>query len=527
MDEDRIIREISDGGCCLGIELGSTRIKAVLIDSTRKMVASGNHDWENRNDNGIWTYSLQDIVTGLGACYSALKDDVRRRYGVRLGKLASMGVSAMMHGYMAFDDGWRLLTPFRTWRNTVTARESEELTALFSFPVPQRWTVSHLLLDIKKQAGYLPSLAHVCTLSSHVHRLLTGADVVGVGDASGMFPIDQGTMDYSRSAAEAFGRRYGYDIRRLFPKVLAAGEVAGYLTKEGALLLDRDGDLEPGCPLCPPEGDAGTGMVATNSILPRTGNVSAGTSAFAMVVLEKPLSGVYAELDLVTTPDGVPVAMAHTNNCTGGYDAWISVFSEVLSAMGVTTDRSRLYDVVLSAALEGDPDCGGLLSYNYISGEPITGLEEGRPLFTRSSSSRFNLANFMRSELYSAIASMRVGLDILFRKEGVHLDVMNCHGGYFKTRHVGLRMMASALGTPVRALSTAGEGGAWGIAVLASFLSARGMSLAEYLSDEVFSDSESTTFVPDERDCEGFDRYYRRYIAGLGIERAAVEKLEV
>lgn len=526
MEKDKVVFELETGCCVLGIELGSTRIKAILISSEKKPVASGSYDWENLYENGIWTYHEEDIQKGLAECYSNLKKDVFNRYGVVLRRLSAIGVSAMMHGYMAFDSDDRLLTPFKTWRNTITGEESAELTELFDYPIPQRWTVSHLLYEIKMEADYLNRLDHVSTLSSYVHKLLTGEKVVGIGDASGMFPIDVAKKNYDAKAAAVFFDRYGYDVFKIFPKVLVAGDDAGTLCEFGAWLLDSSGDLEPGCPMCPPEGDAGTGMVATNSVLPRTGNVSAGTSAFAMVVLEKPLAKTYKELDLVTTPDGSLVAMAHTNNCTGNYDAWLSLFNEVLSAFGVKVDKAKLYDMLLSVSMASDADCGGLLSYNYISGEPITGLDDGYPMFIRPCCSSFNLANFMRSELYSAVAAMRVGLDILFEKEGVSLDVMSGHGGFFKTADVGLRIMASALKTPIRALSTAGEGGAWGIAILASYVFHRDSTLAEYLSNEIFADSQSITISPAEKDCQGFENYYRRYLAGLAIEKTAVKVLD-
>lgn len=527
MDKDKIAFELEAGNCVLGIELGSTRIKAILISSEKKPLASGAYDWENLYENGIWTYHEEDVRKGLAGCYSCLKKDVLDKYGIILKKVAAIGISAMMHGYMAFDSDDRLLAPFITWRNTITGEESEELTKLLNYPIPQRWTISHLLHEIKRHAGYLNKLDHVSTLSSYVHKLLTGEKVVGIGDASGMFPVDISKKNYDAEAARRFVERYGYDVFKIFPKVLVAGENAGMLSEEGARLLDSGNDLEPGCPMCPPEGDAGTGMVATNSILPRTGNVSAGTSAFAMVVLEKPLAGIYKELDLVTTPDGSLVAMAHTNNCTGSYDAWISLFNEVLLSFGITVGKGKLYDTLLSISLDSAADCGGLVSYNYISGEPIIGLDYGHPMFLRLRGASFNLANFMRSELYSAVAAMRVGLDILFEKEGVVLDVMSGHGGFFKTTEVGLKMMASALKTPVRALSTAGEGGAWGIAVLADYLiSRKDATLAEYLSRDVFADSQSVVICPTEEDCKGFDIYYRRYLAGLDAERAAVKAFD-
>lgn len=516
--------EIGSGMCSLGIEFGSTRIKAILIGSDKSPIASGAHDWENRNENGIWTYTINDIKEGLRSCYSSLKKDVEEKYGIRLTRLKALGISAMMHGYMAFDADGNLLTPFRTWRNTITEAESKELTELFSYPVPQRWSISHYLKELKDGAEYLPKLDKIMTLAAYVHFLLTGKNVIGIGDASGMFPIDTASDSYDPKALGLFNKKYNgpKPVEKLLPQVLLAGENAGYLTKEGALLLDPDGELEAGCPLCPPEGDAGTGMVATNAILPRTGNVSAGTSAFAMVVLEHPLSRPYSELDLVTTPDGKLVAMAHTNNCTGSYDAWFSLFREVLEAMGVEVKKGKFYDTLLNLALKADPDCGGLLSYNYISGEPITGLNDGCPMNVRTADSRFNLPNFIRCELYTAVAAMRTGLDILFDKEHAALDVMNGHGGYFKTAEVGQRMMAAALKTPIRVLSTAGEGGAWGIAILADYLSSD-KTLPEYLDEDVFGSAESITVEPTAEDLAGFDSFYKAYINGLQIEKAAVD----
>ncbi len=520
-------REIREGLCSLGIEFGSTRIKGILIASDKSPIASGAHDWENRNEDGIWTYTEEDIIKGLQACYSALKKDVKERYGVTLSSLKAMGVSAMMHGYMAFDAEGNLLTPFRTWRNTITQAESEELTALFGYPIPQRWTVSHYLKEIKEKAGYLPRLDHISTLAAYVHKLLTGKKVIGIGDASGMFPIDTAEKRYSAEAISLFDSRYpaSKPIKELLPEILLAGETAGCLTEEGARLLDPEGDLEPGIPLCPPEGDAGTGMVATNAVLPRTGNVSAGTSAFAMVVLERPLSRAYSELDLVTTPDGALVAMAHTNNCTGSYDAWLSLFREVLETMGFEVRKADFYDKLLSLALEGEPDCGALLSYNYIAGEPITGLNDGRVMTVRGADSHFTLANFMRAELYTAVAAMRAGMDILYDKENVELDVMNGHGGYFKTAKVGQTMMAAALKSPIRVLSTAGEGGAWGIALLADYLSYSGKALADYLDSDVFSAAESSTIAPSAEDIEGFNAFFARYRKGLEVQKAAIAAL--
>ena len=528
METELIKKEIESGCCSLGIELGSTRIKAILIASDKTVIAGGAHDWENRNENGIWTYTISDIKEGLAHCYQTLKSDVKDKYGIKLTNLKALGISAMMHGYMAFDKEFNLLTSFRTWRNTITAKEAEELTSLFNYPIPQRWSISHFLRELKNNESYLFNLDYICTLSSYVHYLLTGEKVLGIGDASGMFPIDVANKCYDEKDIELFDDtylegEYPYSLKDLLPRILLAGEKAGTLTKAGALLLDKDGDLLPGVPLCPPEGDAGTGMVATNAVLPRSGNVSAGTSAFAMVVLEKPLSASYKELDLVTTPDGYLVAMAHTNNCTGSYDAWFNLFKQVIEAMGVEVKKGQFYDTLLNLALTSDPDCGGLLSYNYIAGEPIVGLEEGKPLFVRDNHAKFDLANFIRSELYTAVAAMRVGLDILYEKEKVQIDVMNGHGGYFKTAKVGQEMMASALKTPIKVLSTAGEGGAWGIALLADYLSYSNKSLSSYLEDEVFVGSNSVTVTPTKENIEGFNKYYERYLKGLAIEKAANE----
>ena len=527
--EGNVRKEIADGRCVIGIEFGSTRIKAVLIDSACNPVASGAFDWENRNLDGVWTYSIEDIKEGLRASYMALKEDVRKEYGITLEKIRAMGVSAMMHGYMAFDKDGNLLTPFRTWRNNITEAEANELTELFGHPIAQRWTISHLLKDIKEKKPYLDKLAHVSTLASYVNKLLTGEKTIGIGDASGMFPIDTATKDYAEDCIGLFDSHYasGYPwkLREVFPKVLLAGETAGYLTKEGAELLDSEGNLQAGCPLCPPEGDAETGMMATNSVAPRTGNVSAGTSVFAMVVLEKPLSKAYSSLDIVTTPDGRLVAMSHSNNCTGGYDAWFSLFGEVVEALGFSVRKPVLYDTLLAKALEGDPDCGGLLSYGYISGEHITGFSEGRPLSVRHPDAHFTLANFVRAELFTSLCAMRTGLDILFEKEGASLDMLSGHGGFFKTAAVGQRVMAAAAKTPCRVLKTAGEGGAWGIALLADYLSHKDMDLSSYLDTIVFASAESSIVAPDEKDIEGFDKFFRRYHEGLAIERAAVEHL--
>ena len=527
MNTDDIKRELKEGKCSLGIEFGSTRIKAVLISSDKDPVAVGTYDWENRLEDGVWTYSIEDILDGLSGCYASLKKDVRDNYGVTLGKLSAIGISAMMHGYMPFDAQGNLLSPFRTWRNNITKEESEELTSLFAYPIPQRWTISHLLKDIKACRPYLEVLDHVTTLASYVHFMLTGCHVIGIGDASGMFPIDVDGKCYQKKAADLFDKTYleGKDswmIESVLPSILVAGKEAGKLTSEGSLLLDKDGDLESGVPFCPPEGDAETGMMATNAVKARSGNVSAGTSVFASVVLEKPLRAVYGELDIVTTPDGRQVAMAHSNNCTGSYDSWLRIFAEVLQKLGVEKSKGELYDKVLSSALEAAPDAGGIVSCPYISGEHITGFSSGCPFVLTPEGSSFTLGNFMRSELYSSLSAMRIGLDILFEKEGVVIDMLSGHGGFFKTPSVGQNIMAAVTKTPCRVLSTAGEGGAWGIALLASYIHST-KSLEDFLDDEVFKHADSSIVYPRKEDVEGFERYLENYKKGLAVEKAAVE----
>jgi sugar (pentulose or hexulose) kinase len=525
--------EIETGKAILGIEFGSTRIKAVLINTRNEPVAQGAFDWENSLVDGIWTYSLEDVRRGLSTAYAAMKKDVRTRYGVKLTKLRAMGVSAMMHGYLVFDRNNKLLVPFRTWRNTITGEASAELSNLFNYPVPERWSISHLYQAILKNEKHVSDAAFFTTLAGYVHWQLTGRKVIGTGDASGMFPIDTATGTYNKRMLGQFSERiadrhYNWKIEDLLPEVITAGKNAGMLTKEGAALLDADEDLESGVPLCPPEGDAGTGMTATNSVAKRTGNVSAGTSVFAMVVLEKDLSRSYnGQIDLVTTPDGSLTAMAHANNCTGEYDKWIKLFGEAASALGADFDKAGLYDVLLELALKGDKDCGGLIPYNYISGESMTGLSSGRPLFVRTQNCSFNLANFMRAQLFTALGALRTGMDILFDRENVKLDTLVCQGGFFKTAEVGLRIMSAAMHTPCAALSTAGEGGPWGMALLASYMvNGRGRRLEQYLKEEVFSSSKSTTVQPDAADVEGFNKFFSRYTKGLAVEKAAVENID-
>ncbi|MEW5868741.1 MAG: FGGY-family carbohydrate kinase [Chloroflexota bacterium] len=526
-------KAIESGRTFLGVEFGSTRIKAVLIGEDHTPIASGSHEWENRYENGVWTYSLEDVWTGLQESYRKLSNEVIEKYNIPLKTIGSIGFSAMMHGYMAFDKGGKLLVPFRTWRNTMTGQAAKELTDLFQFNIPQRWSIAHLYQAILNGEAHVKDISFQTTLAGYVHWKLTGQKVLGVGEASGMFPIDSKTNDYDECKIELFNERLEaeniqWKLQGILPKVLLAGEAAGVLTEEGARLLDPMGQLQAGIPLCPPEGDAGTGMVATNSVAERTGNVSAGTSVFAMIVLEKGLSKVYPEIDMVTTPTGKPVAMVHSNNCTSDLNAWVDLFQEFTQALGVEISESKLYEMLYQKALTGDADCGGLLSYNYFSGEHITHLEEGRPLFVRTPESRFTLSNFMRAHLFSALGALKIGLDILFEQEQVKIDQILGHGGFFKTEGVGQKIMAAAMKVPVSVMETAGEGGAWGIALLASYMlqKTENESLEDYLSNRVFSKENSATIAPDPRDVEGFLAFMERYKKGLMIERAAVNAMK-
>jgi sugar (pentulose or hexulose) kinase len=521
---------IRQGRTSLGIELGSTRIKAVLIGPDHAPIAVGSHDWENQFVDRVWTYSLDAVWSGLQSCYAALASDVRERHGVELTTVGSLGVSAMMHGYLALDADGELLTPFRTWRNTNTGDAAERLTAEFGHNIPHRWSIAHLYQAILNGEEHVGRIGHLTTLAGYVHWKLTGRQVLGIGDASGMFPIDVATGGYDTAMLATFDRlaaEAGAELRvaELLPGILRAGEPAGELTDTGAELLDPAGRLRPGAPMCPPEGDAGTGMVATNSVAPRTGNVSAGTSVFAMVVLEHELSRVHPELDLVTTPAGDLVAMVHCNNGASELNAWVGLFADFAGLLGTAADTSTVFETLFTAALRGAPDCGGLLAYNYLSGEPITGLEEGRPLFLRSPDGVFDLATFMRTHLFASLATLRIGMDVLLKVEGVGLDRMFAHGGLFKTRGVAQRFLAAAIDTPVSVGEVAAEGGAWGIAVLAAFLTRRaaGQGLADYLGAQVFVDSKLETAEPDPADVAGFEAFIRRYTAALPVERAAVE----
>ena len=521
---------IESGKAVLGIEFGSTRIKAVLVDETHQPIASGAHDWENQLVDGIWTYSLDMIWDGLRDCYRKMTEDVQNKYGVAVTKLGAIGFSGMMHGYMPFDGKGELLVPFRTWRNTITAEASEKLTELFAYPIPQRWSIAHLYQAILNGEAHVPDIDYMITLEGYVHWKLTGQKVLGIGDVAGMFPVDIHAHDFDQKMVEKFDalvadKGYSWKLRDILPKALVAGEDAGSLTAEGAKLLDVSGNLEAGIPMCPPEGDAGTGMTATNSVAVRTGNVSAGTSVFAMVVLEKTLETVHQEIDMVTTPDGHLVGMVHCNNCTSDLNAWVGLFEEFYELMGQKTDRNTLFGTLYRKALEGDEDCGGLMSYCYLSGEPITDFEEGRPLFMRRPDSKLGLANFMRTHLYSSLATLKYGLDILFKEEHVTLDKLMGHGGFFKTKGVGQRIMAAAADVPVSVMETAGEGGAWGIAVLAAYRKDKkpGQSLSDYLNEQVFADAKAETMEPDAKDVEGFNAFMTSYINGLAAERGAVE----
>lgn len=532
MSSNESKKAIESGDTVLGVEFGSTRIKAVLIGVDHTPLASGSYEWENRYENGVWTYHLEDVWTGLQESYRMLSREVFEKYGVQLQTVGAIGFSGMMHGYLPFDKDGVLLAPFRTWRNTITGQAAEQLTELFQFNIPQRWSIAHLYQAILNQEAHVGAISHLTTLAGYVHWMLTGEKVLGIGEASGMFPVDSATNDYDARMLELFNARaevqkFPWKLQDILPKVLVAGESAGVLTEAGAKLLDPTGQLRPGIPLCPPEGDAGTGMVATNSVAERTGNVSAGTSVFAMIVLENALSKVYPEIDIVTTPAGKPVAMVHSNNCTSDLNAWVDLFQEFTTALGVEISQSRLYELLYQKALTGDADGGGLLAYNYFSGEHITHLEEGRPLFVRTPESRFTLANFMRVHLFAALGALKIGLDILFEQEKVKIDQVLGHGGFFKTRAVGQKIMAAAMNVPVSVMETAGEGGAWGIALLAAYRlrKAAHEPLEAYLAHKVFASENAVTIAPDPADVAGFAAFMESYKKGLVIERTAVDVL--
>lgn len=519
-----------NNGTYLGIELGSTRIKAVLTDDSCAPIASGSYEWENRLENGFWTYSLDDIHKGITECYRALKRDVSDKYGVTLKSVGAIGVSAMMHGLMAFGENDGLLVPFRTWRNTTTERAAAELTELLRFNIPQRWSIAHLYQSVLDKEEYLSEVSYITTLSGYINYILTGEHAVGIGEASGIFPVsaDGYDMRMAELVNDRFARHgFGRDIISLLPKVMKAGEKGLRLTARGADFLDCDHDLTPGIPVCPPEGDAGTGMTAANAVRPLTGNVSAGTSVFAMPVLEKPLSGVYPEIDIVATPDGKPAAMVHCNNCCAELDAWVKIFGEFAELMGISAERPELYEKLYKYAMTGEPDCGGITAYNYLSAEPVTHIADGKPMYFRTADSRMNLKNFMRSELYAAFAALRSGMDILFENESVRLGKLTAHGGLFKVGGVAQQILADALKIPVSVMKTAGEGGAWGMSLLAAYMvRGEGKNLADWLDSEVFNSMKTVTLYPDENGVKGFDKYLKRYADGLEAQKASSGRTE-
>ena len=521
---------IAGGNAVLGIEFGSTRIKSVLIDADHNVIASGSHEWENALVNGVWTYSEDAIRHGLQDSYADLRKNVMEQYGIPLKKLSAIGLSAMMHGYLPFDAEMKLLTPFRTWRNTMTGEAAEKLTEAFSFNMPQRWSLTHLYQAILNSEAHVPDIRFITTLAGWAHYWLTGEKVLGIGDASGIMPVDSSLMDYDPSLIDTFDRlvaekHYPWKLRDILPRALPAGACAGTLTAEGALILDPTGDLQPGCPVCPPEGDAGTGMTATNSVRPRTGNVSAGTSIFSMIVLEKPLSKVYPEIDVVTTPAGQQVAMVHCNSCSSDINAWISLFREFGQVMGVEFSTGDIFTRLFKEAMKGAPDCGGLVSFNYLAGEPVTGVPEGRPMFLRLPDAKMSLANFMRTQIYASMETLKAGMDIMAR-ENVPIDRVYGHGGLFKTEGVAQNLLAAAIHAPVTVMETAGEGGAWGIALLADYmLHSGGLALEDYLDQRVFAGMNQKTVAPDPKDEAGFDAYMKRFLACIPAQIAAAQGL--
>ncbi|MCR5250155.1 MAG: ATPase [Lachnospiraceae bacterium] len=531
MNKEAVKQSIEAARTALGIELGSTRIKACLIDEKHVPVAAGEFTWENRLENGIWTYHMDDdIIRGIQSCYADLAANVEKEYGVKLTKVGAIGVSAMMHGYLPFDSEWKQLAEFRTWRNTITGEAAEKLTELFHFNVPQRWSIAHLYQAVLKKEEHLPRLAHLTTLAGYIHYRLTGENVMGVGEASGMFPIDSAALDYDAAMADKFDAliagSYSWKLREVLPKVLTAGADAGCLSEEGAKFLDPTGTLQAGIVCVPPEGDAGTGMVATNAVRGKTGNVSAGTSDFAMVVLEKPI-GVHEELDMVTTPAGLPVAMVHCNNCTSDINAWAGLFKDFAKAAGMEISTNDLYTTLFKSALEGEKDAGGLIPFNYVSGEGVTKLDSGRPLFIRTQEARLSLANFMRANLMSAMATLAIGMEILTREEKVEITSLTGHGGYFKTPGVGQLILSAACGTSVSVMESAGEGGPYGMAILAAYRIEKedGETLEDYLDRKVFSDAKIETLKAEDADIEGFAKFLGGYKKALAVERAAVENV--
>ena len=514
--------------CILGIELGSTRIKGVLIDENHNVIASGSYSWENDLVNGVWTYQLEDAVAGVRACFSELKADAEAKFGQPLKRVAGIGISGMMHGYLVFDKDENQIAPFRTWRNTITGPAAHTLTELFKFNIPQRWSVAHLYQAILNKEAHVKDIARLTTLSGYIHHLLTGKFVTGIDEASGMFPYDAeiGDFDAKRVAQfDALVTPYGFPwkLRDILPEVLPAGACAGYLTEAGARLLDASGTLEAGIPLCPPEGDAGTGMAATGAVHPRTGSISAGTSGFSLQVLERPLKGYYPEIDVCCTPAGKPVAMAHCNNCTSDIDAWVGLMADTAKVLGVEVDKNELYAKLFRVALEGDPDCGGIVSFNYLAGEHLTKTEAGRPMVIRLPDSKMTAANFMRAQLNAAISTLALGMQMLKEKEAVESDMLLGHGGFFKTPGVGQQILANALNVPITTMETAGEGGPWGMALLAAYMvyKEEGESMEDYFKNKVFASAKSVTVNPQPEGVEGFKAYHARYKAALAAEQAA------
>ena len=512
----------------LGIELGSTRIKGVLIDENHNVIASGSHGWENKLENGVWTYELADAVAGVQACFAELKADAEKKFGKPLTTVGAIGVSGMMHGYLVFDKDGKQIAPFRTWRNTITAKASAELTELFKFNIPQRWSIAHLYQAILNKEDHVKDIATLTTLSGFIHYLLTGNFSMGIDEASGMFPYDDAIVDFDAKRVAQFDELiapygFGWKLKDILPKVYPAGACAGVLTEEGAKLLDVSGTLEAGIPMCPPEGDAGTGMVATGAVHPRTGSISAGTSAFSLQVLERPLKGYYPQIDVCCTPAGKTVAMAHCNNCTSDIDAWVGLFADTAKVLGCEVDKNELYGRLFRAALEGDPDCGGIVSINYLAGEHLTETEVGRPMVVRLPDSKMTAANFMRAQLNAAVATLRLGMQMLQEKEAVESDMLLGHGGFFKTPGVGQQILANALNVPITAMETAGEGGPWGMALLAAYMvrKSEGETMEDYLKNRVFANAGSVTVQPDPAGVAGFETYLVRYKAALAAEKAA------
>ena len=534
MNTDQIKSAIENGKTALGIELGSTRIKAVLVADNFQTVASGDFVWENELYQGIWTYSLEKVWAGIQTSYANLATEAKDKYGVNIEKIGSIGISAMMHGYMAFDAQGEILVPFRTWRNNITGQAASELTELFNFNIPERWSVAHLYQAVLNKEEHVKNIDFLTTLDGYVHYKLSGEKTVGIGDASGIFPVDEATDDYDAGMIEKFRalqnvKQYTWDIKEILPTVKVAGENAGTLTDAGAALLDPSGQLQGGAAMAPSEGDAGTGMVATNAVRKRTGNISAGTSAFSMVVLDEPLKKVHRDIDMVTTPDGAPVAMVHTNNSSSDINAWTSLFAEFAKIIGAPQKPNDLYEALFDNSLKGDQDGGGLVNFAYLSGENVTKMPEGRPLFVRKPDSNFNLANFFKVQLYSAFAPLKIGMDILLREEHIKTDVLIAQGGLFKTPVVAQQVLADALDTPITVMSNAGEGGPWGMAVLALYANGHkdGQSLADYLDDEVFSSQESSTLEPEPISVRGYEKFIDNYKAALPVEGKAVESMKM